>query len=113
MFDGEIVRKKFPFKKILDLENFWSKTESKTKSKTESKIKSKTESKTRSKTESKTQSKTESKTEPKTKSKTESKTKKLDLNNFHKIFVLQKALKCHVWWRNCEKKNVPFKKILD
>ena len=31
MFDGEIVKKKFPFKKILDLENFWSKTESKTK----------------------------------------------------------------------------------
>ena len=31
MFDGKIVKKKFPFKKILDLENFWSKTESKTK----------------------------------------------------------------------------------
>ena len=31
MFDGEIVKKKFPFKKILDLENLWSKTESKTK----------------------------------------------------------------------------------
>ena len=26
MFDGVIVKKKFPFKKILDLENFWSKT---------------------------------------------------------------------------------------
>ena len=34
MFDGEIVKKKFPFKKILDLENFQSKRESKTKSKT-------------------------------------------------------------------------------
>ena len=34
MFDGEIVKKNFPFKKILDLENFWSKTESKTRSKT-------------------------------------------------------------------------------
>ena len=31
MFDGEIVKKKLPFKKILDVENFWSKTESKTK----------------------------------------------------------------------------------
>ena len=31
MFDGEIVKKNFPLKKILDLENFWSKTESKTK----------------------------------------------------------------------------------
>ena len=30
MFHGEIV-KKFPFKKILDSENFWSKTRSKTK----------------------------------------------------------------------------------
>ena len=26
MFDGEIVKKKFPFKKNLDIENFWSKT---------------------------------------------------------------------------------------
>ena len=26
MFDGEMVEKKFPLKKILDLENFWSKT---------------------------------------------------------------------------------------
>ena len=26
MFDGEIVKKNFPFKKNLDLENFWSKT---------------------------------------------------------------------------------------
>ena len=34
MFDGEIVKKKFPFKKNLDLENCWSKTESKTRSKT-------------------------------------------------------------------------------
>ena len=34
MFDGEIVEKNFPFKKILDLENFRSKTESKTRSKT-------------------------------------------------------------------------------
>ena len=32
MFDGEIVKKKFPLKKILDLENCWSQTESKTKS---------------------------------------------------------------------------------
>ena len=39
MFDGEIVKKKFPFKKILDLENFWSKTESKTRSKTRPKTK--------------------------------------------------------------------------
>ena len=31
MFDGEIVKKNFPFKKILDLENFRSKTRSKTK----------------------------------------------------------------------------------
>ena len=32
MFDGEIVEKNFPLKKNLDLEeNFWSKTESKTK----------------------------------------------------------------------------------
>ena len=31
MFNGEIVKKYFPLKKILDLENFWSKTESKTK----------------------------------------------------------------------------------
>ena len=31
MFDGEIVKKNFPFQKILDLKNFWSKTESKTK----------------------------------------------------------------------------------
>ena len=31
MFDGEIVKTNFPFKKILDLENLWSKTESKTK----------------------------------------------------------------------------------
>ena len=31
MFDGEIVKKIFPLKKILDLENCWSKTESKTK----------------------------------------------------------------------------------
>ena len=31
MFDGEIVKKISPFKKILDLENFRSKTESKTK----------------------------------------------------------------------------------
>ena len=41
MFDGEIVKKKFPYKKILELENFWprqipkqSKAESKTESKT-------------------------------------------------------------------------------
>ena len=34
MFDGEIVKKKLPLKKKLDLENFWSKTESKTRSKT-------------------------------------------------------------------------------
>ena len=34
MFDGEIVKKIFSLKKILDLENFWSKTESKTRSKT-------------------------------------------------------------------------------
>ena len=33
MFDGEIVKKNFPLKEILDL-NFWSKTESKTRSKT-------------------------------------------------------------------------------
>ena len=42
MFDGEIGEKKFPFekkKKILDLENFWSKTESKTRFKTRSKTK--------------------------------------------------------------------------
>ena len=32
MFDGEIVKKKFPLQEILDLDNFWSKTESKTKS---------------------------------------------------------------------------------
>ena len=31
MFDGEIVKKNFPFQKILDLKIFWSKTESKTK----------------------------------------------------------------------------------
>ena len=31
MFDGEIVKKNFPLKKILDLENIWSKTRSKTK----------------------------------------------------------------------------------
>ena len=31
MFDGEIVKKNFPLKKFLNLENFWSKTESKTK----------------------------------------------------------------------------------
>ena len=31
MFDGAIVKNNFPFKKILDLENFWSKTRSKTK----------------------------------------------------------------------------------
>ena len=34
MFDGEIVKKKIPFKNILDLKNFWSKTESNTRSKT-------------------------------------------------------------------------------
>ena len=34
MFGGEIVKKNFPLKKILDLENFWSKTESKRRSKT-------------------------------------------------------------------------------
>ena len=34
MFDGDIVKNKFAFKKILDLENFQSKTESKTRSKT-------------------------------------------------------------------------------
>ena len=34
MFGGEIVNKKFPFKKILNLENLWSRTESKTRSKT-------------------------------------------------------------------------------
>ena len=34
--------------------------------------------------------------------------RKLSLKNF----FLQKALKCHVWWRNCEKK-FPFKNILD
>ena len=34
MFDGEIVKKKFPPKNILDLENFQSKTESKIRSKT-------------------------------------------------------------------------------
>ena len=40
MFDGEIVKKKyFPFKIILDLEKFWSKTESKKESKTRSKTK--------------------------------------------------------------------------
>ena len=32
MFDGEIVKKNFPLKNILDLENFWSKTESNTES---------------------------------------------------------------------------------
>ena len=26
MFDGEMVKTYFPLKKILDLENFWSKT---------------------------------------------------------------------------------------
>ena len=31
MFDGEIVEKYFPFKNILDLENFQSRTESKTR----------------------------------------------------------------------------------
>ena len=31
MFDGEIMKNIFPLKKILDLENFGSKTESKTK----------------------------------------------------------------------------------
>ena len=31
MFDGEIVKKNFPLKKNLDLENCWSQTESKTK----------------------------------------------------------------------------------
>ena len=39
MFDGEIVKKKFPLKKILDLESFWSKTKSKTESETRSKTK--------------------------------------------------------------------------
>ena len=34
MFDGEIVKKYFPLKEILDLEIFWSRTESKTRSKT-------------------------------------------------------------------------------
>ena len=34
MFDGEIVKKIFPLKKILGLENICSKTESKTRSKT-------------------------------------------------------------------------------
>ena len=34
MFDGKIVKKKNPFKKKLDLENFSFKTESKTRSKT-------------------------------------------------------------------------------
>ena len=47
-----------------------------------------------------------SKTYSKTRFKTRSKTK-LDLENFHHFFFLQKALKCHVWWRNCEKN--PFK----
>ena len=30
---------------------------------------------------------------------------KVELGNFSPIlfFFLQKALKCHVWWRNCEK----------
>ena len=50
MFDGEIVKKNFPFKKILDLENVQSKTRSKAKSKTRSKTKSNTEPKTESKT---------------------------------------------------------------
>ena len=39
MFNEEIVKKNFPLKKILDLENCWSKTESKTRSKTRSKTK--------------------------------------------------------------------------
>ena len=43
-----------------------------------------------------------SRTESKIRSKTN-----LDLENFHQFFFLQKALKCHVWWRNCEKN--PFK----
>ena len=34
MFDGKIVKENFPFKIILDLENFWSETESKTESRT-------------------------------------------------------------------------------
>ena len=33
MFDGEIVEKKFPFKKILNLKNFQSKTESRVQDK--------------------------------------------------------------------------------
>ena len=49
MFDGEIVKKNFPLKRILDLENFQSKAESNTRSKT-----------------------------------------KLDLENFHQNFFLQK-----------------------
>ena len=39
MFDGEILKKNFHFKKILVLENFWSKIVSKTESKTRSKTK--------------------------------------------------------------------------
>ena len=65
MFGREIV-KKIPLRKNLNLENLWSRTESKIRSKTN-----------------------------------------LDLENFHQFFLLQKALKCHVWWRNCEKN--PFK----
>ena len=35
---------------------------------------------------------------------------KVGLRKFSpKKFFPQKALKCHVWWRNCEKK-IPFKK---
>ena len=59
MFDGEIVKKKIPFKIILDLQNFWSKTESKTKLDLENFL-----SKTRSKT-------------------------KLDLENFHQFFFAE------------------------
>ena len=47
----------------------------------------------------------------KTESKTRSKTK-LGLENFYQFFLLQKALKCHVLWRNCGKK-ISFKNILD
>ena len=98
MFDGEIVKKNVPFKKILDLENFWFKTRSKTKLDLENfhKIffvaKSLKMSCLWRNCEKNVpfkiildlenfQSKTESKTRPKT---------KLDLENFHKIFCCKK-----------------------
>ena len=64
MFDGEIVKKKFPLKKNFGLRKYL------------------------------VQDRVQDKVQD-----------KVGLRKFSpKNFFLQKALKCYVWWRNCEKK---------